>query len=342
VNRSPLVVAVDIGGTKIAAGLVDAEGRLYEQRRTATPAAEGGEAIMAAVLGCARPLRDLGGDRVVACGIATAGVVDPAGRIAGATDLLKGWAGTDVRGIAERGLGLPATVVNDCHAAGTAEARIGAARGARTGLVVAVGTGIGGALVADGATVTGRSGTAGAIGHLPAPVVSVTTRAMGAPAPVAAGTTAQGTATVVAGRRCSCGAFDHVEAHASGPAIERSYREVTGRALELREIASLARSGQPQARHVITAAASLLGRVLGGAANLLDPDVIVVAGGVSGLGSLLLSPMRRSFRADALVGVRGVPIREAVLRERAGLVGAGLAAMPTTDGGSEATSAKTR
>jgi glucokinase len=315
VSRSPLVVAVDIGGTKIAAGLVDAEGRLYEQRRTATPAAGGGEAIMAAVLGCARPLRDLGGDRVVACGIATAGVVDPAGRIAGATDLLTGWAGTDVRGLAERGLGLPVQVVNDCHAAGTAEARVGAARGARTGLVVAVGTGIGGALVADGATVTGRSGTAGALGHVPAPVVT-------------------------AGRRCSCGAYDHVEAHASGPAIERSYQEATGRGLGLREIASLARSGQPQARQVITAAASLLGRVLGGAANLLDPDVIVIAGGVSRLGSLLLSPLRRAFRAEALTGVRGVPIREAVLGEKAGLVGAGLTALPAADGGSAVGSAR--
>ncbi|MGN9783038.1 ROK family protein [Nonomuraea sp. ZG12] len=298
---TPLAVAVDIGGTKIAAGLVDAEGRLYERRRTATPAAEGGEAIMAAVLDCARPLRDLGGDRVVACGIATAGVVDPAGRIAGATDLLRGWAGTDVRGIAERGLGIPAEVVNDCHAAGTAEARIGAARGARTGLVVAVGTGIGGALVADGVTVTGRSGTAGAIGHVPAPVV--------------------------AGRRCSCGAFDHVEAHASGPAIERSYRELTGQAAGLREIASLARSGRSQALHAITTAGGLLGRVLGGAANLLDPDVIVIAGGVSGLGSLLLGPMRRTFRAEALPGSRAILIRVAVLGERAGLVGAGLSAL---------------
>ncbi len=314
-SRSPLVVAVDIGGTKIAAGLVDAEGRLYEQRRTATPAADGGEAIMAAVLGCARPLRDLGGDRVVACGIATAGVVDPAGRVAGATDLLTGWAGTDVRGIAERGLGLPAQVVNDCHAAGTAEARVGAARGAGTGLVVAVGTGIGGALVADGVTVTGRSGTAGAFGHVPAPMVA-------------------------AGRRCSCGAFDHVEAHASGPAIERSYREATGRALGLREIASLARSGQPQARQVISAAAGLLGRVLGGAANLLDPDVIVLAGGVSRLGSLLLSPLRRAFRAEALTSVRGVPIREAVLGEKAGLVGAGLTALPADAAGSAVRSAQ--
>ncbi|WP_197094193.1 ROK family protein, partial [Nonomuraea sp. SBT364] len=161
-------MAVDIGGTKISAGLVDAAGRLTGQRRTATPAAGGGEAIMAAVLDCARPLRALGGGRVVACGIATAGVVDAAGRVTSATDLLTGWTGTDVRSIAEHALGLPATVVNDCHAAGTAEARLGAARGARTALVVAVGTGIGGALVTGGTTLPGATGTAGALGHLPA------------------------------------------------------------------------------------------------------------------------------------------------------------------------------
>ncbi|WP_336213431.1 ROK family protein [Nonomuraea sp. LPB2021202275-12-8] len=300
-SRTPLAVAVDIGGTKIAVGLVDAQGRLHEQRRTATPAAEGGQAIMAAVLDCARPLLDLGGDRVLACGVATAGVVDAAGRIASATDLLSGWAGTDVKGAAEQGLGLPAVVVNDCHAAGTAEARTGAARGARTALVVAVGTGIGGALVSGGVTVTGRSGTAGAIGHVPAPGV--------------------------AGRRCSCGAAGHVEAHASGPAIERSYQELTGQALGLRRIASLARSGDPRACQVITGAATLLGQVLGGAANLLDPDVIVIAGGVSRLGSLLLGPARRAFRAEALPGPRGIPIRAAALGERAGLVGAGLTAL---------------
>jgi glucokinase len=95
----------------------------------------------------------------------------------------------------------------------------------------------------------------------------------------------------------------------------------------LREIASLARSGRSQALHAITTAGGLLGRVLGGAANLLDPDVIVIAGGVSGLGSLLLGPMRRAFRAEALPGSRAVLIRVAVLGERAGLVGAGLSAL---------------
>ncbi|WP_053175853.1 ROK family protein [Nonomuraea sp. SBT364] len=130
------------------------------------------------------------------------------------------------------------------------------------------------------------------------------------------------------GRRCSCGAADHVEAHASGPAIERSYRELTGDRLGLAAVAALARSGDPRACQVITAAATLLGRVLGGAANLLDPDVIVIAGGVSRLGPLLLGPLRLAYRADALPGPRRAPIRLAALTDRAGLVGAGLTALP--------------
>ncbi|MEU4574774.1 ROK family protein [Nonomuraea sp. NPDC023979] len=305
-----LAVAVDIGGTKIAAGLVDAAGRLTGERRTPTPAADGGEAIMAAVLDCVRPLLALGGDRVVACGIATAGVVDAGGRISSATDLLTGWAGTDVRSIAGHALGLPVAVVNDCHAAGTAEARLGAARGARTALVVAVGTGIGGALVTGGTTYPGPTGTAGALGHLPAPA-----------------------SALVAGRKCSCGATDHIEAHASGPAIERTYHELTGRELtgdrlDLAAIAALARSGDPRATQVITTAATLLGRTLAGAANLLDPDVIVIAGGVSRLGPLLLDPLRLAYRADALPGPRRAPIHPAALTDQAGLIGAGLTALP--------------
>ncbi|MGW0479876.1 ROK family protein [Nonomuraea sp. NPDC003214] len=315
-----LAVAVDIGGTKIAAGLVDAAGRLTGERRTPTPAADGGKAIMAAVLDCARPLLALGGDRVVACGIATAGVVDAGGRVSSATDLLTGWAGTDVRSVAEHALGLPVTVVNDCHAAGTAEARLGAARGARTALVVAVGTGIGGALVTGGTTYPGPTGTAGALGHLPAPA-----------------------AALVSSRRCSCGATDHIEAHASGPAIERTYHELTGHELTghelagheltgdrlgLAAIAALARSGDPRAIQVITTAATLLGRTLAGAANLLDPDVIVIAGGVSRLGPLLLDPLRLAYRADALPGPRRAPIHPATLTDQAGLIGAGLTALP--------------
>ncbi|MDX3103271.1 ROK family protein [Nonomuraea angiospora] len=156
----PLALAVDIGRTKIAAGLVAADGTLAEHRRTATPT---GPEILGTVFELARPLME----RAAVCGIGTASTVDPQGRIASATDLLTGWAGTDAKGAAERTLALPTVVLNDCHAAGAAGARAGAARDARTALVVAVGTGIGGAVCVEGRVRTGVSGTAGSIGHLP-------------------------------------------------------------------------------------------------------------------------------------------------------------------------------
>jgi glucokinase len=284
---TPLALAVDIGGSKIAVGLVAPDGTLAERRRAATP---DGASILPAVFELAGPLVE----RAAVCGIGTAGTVDPQGRVASATDLLTGWAGTDVKGAAERTLGLPAVVLNDCHAAGAAEARVGAARDARTALVVVIGTGIGGAVCVAGRVRTGVSGTAGSVGHLPAPTA--------------------------AGVRCSCGALDHIEAHASGPAIERAYREETGRALSLAEIGRLG-------SHVIGDAATLLGRVLAGAANLLDPDAIVIAGGVSMLGPALLRPMEAAYRAETLPGPSAAPILPARLGEDAGLVGAGLEAL---------------
>ncbi|MER6002787.1 ROK family protein [Nonomuraea angiospora] len=291
---TPLALAADIGGTKIAAGLVAADGTLVEYRRTATPA---GPEILETVFELARPLVK----RAAVCGIGTAGTVDPQGRIASATDLLTGWAGTDVKGAAERTLALPTVVLNDCHAAGAAEARAGAARDARTALVVAIGTGIGGAVCVEGRVRTGVSGTAGSIGHLPAPTT--------------------------AGVRCSCGALDHIEAHASGPAIERAYREETGQALPLAEIGRLG-------SHVITDAATLMGRVLAGAANLIDPDAIVIAGGVSMLGPALLRPMEAAYRAETLPGPSAAPILPASLGADAGLVGAGLEALSHLENGS--------
>ncbi|SEG96584.1 glucokinase [Nonomuraea solani] len=306
---TPLALAVDIGGTKIAVGLVAADGTLHERRRTVTPA---GPSILPAVFELARPLVG----RAMACGIGTAGTVGPLGRIASATDLLTGWAGTDVKGAAESALGLPTAVLNDCHAAGAAEARVGAARDARTALVVAIGTGIGGAVCVEGRVLTGASGTAGAIGHLPAPTD--------------------------AGVRCSCGALDHIEAHASGPAIERAYLHTTGRALTLTEIgrlasqatASIAATSHETAARVIAEAAVLMGRVLAGAANLIDPGAIVIAGGVSMLGPALLRPMEAAFRAETLPGPSAVPLLPARLGADAGLVGAGLEALSHLENGS--------
>ena len=135
-------------------------------------------------------------------------------------------------------------------AAGLAEARVGAARGRTNNADDRLGTGIGGAILVNGVVEDGRTGTAGSLGHMPVPSSS--------------------------GRLCSCGAHDHLEAFASGPAIEDAYQSRTGKVLSLRAIGALAADDNQCAQEVLSTAGTMVGRVLAGAANLIDPDVIVI------------------------------------------------------------------
>ncbi|WP_460776088.1 ROK family protein, partial [Nocardiopsis nanhaiensis] len=143
---SPVAAALDIGGTKIAAATVTAEGEVGARHWRPTPAGKGPERI----LGTAADLvREAVGDLdTVGVGVGSAGVVDPAtGRVRSATDALPGWAGTDLRGGLADALGRPVTVANDVHAHALGEYWRGAARGRPTALVLAVGTGVGAAQI---------------------------------------------------------------------------------------------------------------------------------------------------------------------------------------------------
>jgi glucokinase len=291
-------LAIDIGGTKILAALVDAKGAIGALVQVATPAREGRDAIIAAVLSAARQALRAAREPVRACGVGTAGVVGPSGEIASATDLLSGWAGTKLGAWLAAELGMVVRVMNDVQATALCEARLGAARGYASALVVAVGTGIGGAIVRDGEVVVGAHGIAGSIGHLPAPIRR--------------------------GLRCSCGVPDHIEAHASGPALEAEYFRRTGRKLDLQAIAMLGNDGDAVARSVLVEGASALGAVIGGANNLVDAAIILVGGGVASIGDLFLDPLRAAAREQALGASRDVPISVAGFGSNACLVGAGL------------------
>jgi glucokinase len=265
-------LGVDIGGTKIAAAVVWQDGTTGPLARVATPAAEGPRAILAAAVAVARAaIGQAAGPPPEACGVGTAGTVGANGVISFATDSLPGWAGTHVAAAFGSALNLPVTVLNDVHAAAVAE-------GYADALVVCVGTGIGGALICDGNLRTGRTGSAGAVGHLPAPRAER--------------------------RRCGCGGIDHLEAYASGPAIAASYHRNSGLAapVGLPEIAALARADDAAAQLAIDQAGEVLGEVLGGLANVLDPEVVVIGGGVAALADLLAEPVGQSFRAHALPG----------------------------------------
>jgi glucokinase len=331
-----LALGIDIGGTKTAVGVVDEQGRVVASRVAATPAGSGAAAVLAAAgdlasallssaplasallssaalasgaLASAQPssaepssaaLAD-GGWPVLAVGVGAPGVVDPRrGVVVSATDLLAGWAGTPVAAILGARLGLPVVVDNDVRAAGLGEARHGAGAGVPSALVVAVGTGIGGALIRDGALVPGASGVAGHLGHLPVPDAGP--------------------------ERCSCGRPDHLEVAAAGPAIVRAARAAGLPVADTAEVVRLAATDQ-RARAVLAHAATVLGRMLGGLVNLLDPDVVVIGGGVAGAGEAWWAPLRSAFAAELLrpAAPRLVP---AALGTQAGMIGA--AAMART------------
>lgn len=295
-----LYLGIDIGGTKIAGGLVTDKGRVTLSDRRATPLT-GGTAILEAALSLARTLRDAALEPLSAAGIGTGGQVDTKrGVIVSATDLLPGWAGTDVKAAFERTFGLPCFVDNDVNALAIGETRFGAGRGLATVLYLALGTGVGGALLLNGRVHHGASWTGGEFGHL------LLTTDGAAPRKT-------------------------LEDWASGPGLLQTYREMTGAGPEVTGEAVAAEAATdpdgPAAR-AIARTGECLGFGLAGLANALDPDLIVIGGGLVALGDFLLDPARRILHRYALPGPARCPVVPAALGAEAAAVGAAALGIP--------------
>ncbi|MFB6836125.1 ROK family protein [Streptomyces sp. NPDC056361] len=289
-----LVAGIDIGGTKTAAGLVDANGTVLARRTLPTPAADGPAAVVAAAV---RAVRELG-EPVAAVGVGSAGVVDPAaGRIVSATAALPGWAGTELRRDLEQALGVPVAVDNDVHAHALGEAWLGAAAGHRHVLLVAVGTGIGASLLRDGRVHHGARYVAGHAGHVPVPSA--------------------------AGVPCTCGGTGHAEAVGSGPALLAAYtRSAPDPASSLAEVSARAAGGEEAALRVLAWGARALGEALGGIVNMTDPELVLVGGGVGNCGPEWWEPLREAFTAELLPPLKGVELRPGSLGGDAAVLGA--------------------
>ena len=300
-DGSDRVVAVDLGGTKIAAAPVDASGECGAVEVRSTPAQEGPDRILEAVTRLVRDVNERLGDgrRVAGVGVGAAGVIDSAtGTVLSATDALAGWPGTRVADQLGDQLELPVFVDNDVNAHAAGEAWRGAAQGADSVLMVAVGTGVGGAVVMGGEPLRGAHHVAGEIGHAPT----------------------RGADHL----RCGCGRLGHLEAVASGPGLWRNYRARGGdpAAPDARDVVLRARHGDPVAQHVVEEAGRRLGAALAGIVTVLDPDVVVVGGGLTAAGPTWWQAMEHAMRAELIDVLAEVPLRPAELGDRAALVGA--------------------
>jgi glucokinase len=310
-------IGIDVGGTKVGALLISEDGEVLAEERADTPRDD-----VDATLEVVYRLADLLGerDRPVAVGVGAAGMVDAeAGMLRFAPNL--DWTEVPVRDLVAKRTGLPCVLDNDANAAAWGEHRFGAGRGHRDLLVVTVGTGIGGGIVSGGRLIRGAHGFAAEIGHV---IVEP------------------------GGPWCGCGNRGCWEQVASGQALDRAAREAAqSRPDSL--IADLAGTHAPVGRHVWEAArqrdrmaTSILeevGRRLGegiaGLVNVLDPEAVVIGGGVVDIGDLLLGPARKAFVAavEAPDHRPEVPLVPAQLGNRAGAIGAAALALEAADRG---------
>lgn len=294
-------IGVDLGGTKIAVGLVGAGGVVLDRASAPTPAEHGPDAVLDTVVALVRSLLPRAGSEVVVsgCGVGSAGVIDAAsGVVASATDSLPRWTGTPVRDVLTAALGMPVAVVNDVHAHALGEALHGAGAGASTVLMIAAGTGVGGALVIDGRVHSGRRGVSGHFGHVPS--------------------------IEAAGRPCTCGGSGHLEAIASGPAMCAVYRERSGDdgVTDGREVVRRGASGDEHAAASVALAGRALGRTIGGLVNALDPDLVIVGGGLASAGESWWTALREAADGERLPLLADTPIVGAALGADAAIVGA--------------------
>lgn len=285
------VIAIDIGGTKIAAGVVDRGGKVYALRQVLTKKTKGPKSVIAQVRKLIDELlhtKTVPGS-IRAIGIITPGPINRKGIVLHSPNL-PGWKNVDLRRALHIRNAIPIHVENDANGAAMGEYLFGAGKGADCLLYITVSTGIGCGIILNGKIFQGATGSAGEMGHI--------TIQPGGP-------------------RCGCGKRGCVEALASGTAIAR----IAGRPSEV--VAESAREGDRRSIAVIRDAARALGFVIGNTINLMNPDRVVIGGGVGQMGELFLKPMRQAAHETALATLwPNVKIVQSRLGNRVGVLGA--------------------
>lgn len=322
VPKHDLVLALDIGGTKLAAGVLHRSGELHSFVRTPTRVEEGPGAVVERLLALGRKALAGAGrrcDELVGVGVGCGGPLDPVtGRVLGPPGL-PGWDDVPIVDLVTGGYDRPAWLENDATAAALGEHRYGPWREVRHLLYLTVSTGVGGGLILDGRPYRGAAGNGGEFGHV---VVDWQ------------------------GRRCGCGQRGCVEAYASGSAIARQAAEALadGAVSSMRAVPTVtaetvavhAAQGDPLARKIWAGAVAALGRAVAVMVNVVEPQVVVLGGGVTRAGDALLLPVREAALGQAMrPAAAAARVELCTLGDTVGVVGAGAAALLRLDEGAD-------
>jgi len=308
------VLAIDLGGTNMRAGIISDKGEVLARECTLTRADGGLEAVinrLFTVIDHLLNLKTVRQSPIGAISIAAAGVIDTRQGIINASPNLPGWIDVPLRRLIEEKFKLKVFLLNDANAAALGEHRFGAGKGANNLIYVTVSTGIGGGIIIDGQLYSGSSGGAGEVGHM----------------------------TIdVNGLKCNCGNVGCLEVLASGTAIAaEAMRRIRGgessflvkvvdskiENITAEKVAMAAEQGDSLAVDVIATAAGYLGVGIVNLVNIFNPDMVIIGGGVSKIGDRLLNPVRQLVSARAFpLMAQAVHILPARLGDDAGVIGA--------------------
>jgi glucokinase len=302
-------VGIDIGGTKIAGALVDESGRIVREARVPTPETYGDD-IIDAVVALVSELTE--GAEAIGVGVAAAGFIDAdQATIAYSPNI--GWRNEPLKAKLEAKITLPVILENDANAAGWAEFKFGAGRGTKNMIMLTIGTGVGGAVIADSRLLRGGFGIGGELGHI---------------------------RIVPDGLLCGCGAHGCIEQYGSGTALLKSARLLadggTDEGATLRKLRDQAGElsgdqvyeailqADPGALRLLRELGQWLGETVASLTAVLDPEVVVIGGGVSAAGDLLLDPIRKAYLEN--LPARGfrpeLSVKAAEFVNDAGVIGA--------------------
>ncbi len=316
-SKKRVYAGIDIGGTNIKFGLFDAAGNILFREQRPTMAEKGPIPLMHLVTNIAERLLYFAAEEEHAVdyvGVGSPGAVDHrTGKVVGPCPNIKGWQGTEISANMTERLNIPVFVDNDVNSMALAEVRFGAAMGAKSVVCVTVGTGVGGAVIVDGRVVHGSSSTAGELGHM----------------------------TIdFDGPKCACGNNGCIESYCSSQAmtgrvksklahgLTPAFSEVLEGSLDgltIKKIFAAAKKGDDIATAAINETATYLGVGLAGIINLLNPEIVVIGGGITDGGAGFVETVAEEIRKRAFSSaVENLTVSKAALGNDAGFIGAGL------------------
>jgi glucokinase len=290
-----LAIAVDLGGTQLRAGLVDAQGNILERESVFTEAQAGPEAVVQQICKLVESIKSKA-PKIKGIGVSSPGPLDTVEGMALSLPTLKGFTSFPLRQALRDELQMDVKLENDGIAAAIGEWRFGAGVGLQNLVYVTVSTGIGGGVIVDNHVLRGRKGMGGHVGHM-----SITRD----------------------GLRCNCGNMGCIEAYAAGPAFTTRARQVLKNdSLNAADVFALARNSDAQAQALIEDEATILGMGFTSLLHLYSPEILVMGGGLSNEFDALHPTIHHYIQTNAMAAFKDVPVVKAKLGGNSGLIGA--------------------